>query len=87
MLTRLNGQSMAVNSDLIKLIERSHDTVITLFAGEKVVVREDPEEVIARIVNFRRAILSTEPIGASLQYSHFLSGYAASEHGKNSEDI
>jgi flagellar protein FlbD len=87
MLTRLNGQSMAVNSDLIKLIESSHDTVITLFAGEKVVVREDMEEVIARIINFRRAILSTEPMGAILQYSHFASGYTASELGNNSEDI
>lgn len=87
MLTRLNGQSMAINSDLIKLIESSHDTVITLFAGEKVVVRENTEEVISRIVGFRRAILSTEPIGASLQYPHSLSWYAASEQRKNPEDI
>ncbi len=65
MLTRLNGQSMAVNSDLIKLIESTHDTVLTLLAGEKILVQESAEEVISRIVSFRRAILSTEPMGAS----------------------
>jgi flagellar protein FlbD len=87
MLTRLNGQSMAVNSDLIKLIESSHDTVITLLTGEKVVVRENTEEVISRIISFRRAILSTEPLGASIPHPHFSSERTAPESGKNSEDI
>lgn len=85
-LTRINGQSMAVNSDLIKLIDSSHDTVITLLTGEKVVVSESTEEVISRIIAFRRAILSTEPIGASLSVPHS-SLYSASELHKNSGDI
>ena len=38
-LTRLNGHSMAVNSDLIKFVEQAPDTVITLITGEKVVRR------------------------------------------------
>lgn len=86
MLTRINGQPMAVNSDLIKLIESSHDTVITLLTGEKVVVCESTEEVIARIIFFRRAILSTEPIGASLQNPQFFS-YPEFDPNKNSGDI
>ena len=56
-LTRLNNHPLAVNSDLIKFVEQAPDTVITLVTGEKLVVRESAEEVMERIVGFRRAIL------------------------------
>ena len=44
-LTRLNNQVLTVNSDLIKFVEQSPDTLITLVTGEKIVVRESSEEV------------------------------------------
>jgi flagellar protein FlbD len=55
-LTRLNNQTFVVNSDLIKFVERSPDTVITLVTGEKIVVRDSVEQVLERIVEFRRSI-------------------------------
>jgi flagellar protein FlbD len=57
-LTRLNNSCLAVNSDLIKFVEEAPDTVITLISGEKIVVREHAEEVLNRIVRFRRSVLS-----------------------------
>ena len=57
-LTRLNGQGLAVNSDLIKFIENAPDTVLTLTSGEKIIVRENPEQVVERIIAFRRAVLA-----------------------------
>ena len=57
-LTRLNGQELAVNSDLIKFIEKAPDTVVTLTNGEKIIVRENTEQVLERIVAFRRAVLA-----------------------------
>lgn len=56
-LTRLNNQPFAVNSDLIKFIEKAPDTVVTLTSGEKIVVLETPEIVIEKIIAFRRALL------------------------------
>lgn len=56
-LTRLNNQPLAVNSDLIKFVEQAPDTVITLVSGEKIVVRENAQEVLDRIIQFRRSIL------------------------------
>lgn len=56
-LTRLNKKSIVVNSDLIEFIENTPDTVITLVTGEKVVVTETVEEIIDRIVVFRRRLL------------------------------
>ena len=60
-LTRLNSQPIAVNSDLIKFIESAHDTVLTLLSGEKVIVKERTEEVIERIINYRRTVLAGLP--------------------------
>jgi flagellar protein FlbD len=56
-LTRLNSQPLALNSDLIKFVEQAPDTVITLVTGEKIVVRERAQEVLDRVVQFRRSVL------------------------------
>ena len=57
-LTRLNNSRLAVNCDLIKYVEQSPDTVITLLRGEKLLVRETTEQVIERVRDFRRSILT-----------------------------
>ncbi len=56
-LTRLNNQAFIVNSDLIKFIEQSPDTLLTLINGEKMVVRETAEQVLERLIAFRRSVL------------------------------
>lgn len=56
-LTRLHNQSLTLNSDLIKFVEQSPDTLITLVSGEKILVRETVEEVVAGVIAFRRAVL------------------------------
>ena len=61
-LTRLNNIPLIVNSDLIKLIENAPDTVLTLVTGEKIVVLESSGQVVEKIVEFRRRILSELPI-------------------------
>jgi flagellar protein FlbD len=55
-LTRLNSQTLFVNPDLIKFVERAPDTVLTLVNGEKVVVSDSCDEVLVKIVEFRRSI-------------------------------
>ncbi|MFY9904226.1 MAG: flagellar FlbD family protein [Terriglobales bacterium] len=56
-LTRLNNHPLVVNSDLIKFVEQAPDTVITLLSGEKIVVRENAQDVLDRVVQFRRSVL------------------------------
>jgi flagellar protein FlbD len=58
-LTRLNGEHMVVNSDLIRYAEASPDTVITLVTGDKIVVTESTGELIERVVAFRSRLLRT----------------------------
>jgi flagellar protein FlbD len=55
-LTRLNGKPVMVNADLIESIEPTPDTVITLTSGNKLIVRDTPEEIQAKIVDYQRRV-------------------------------
>jgi flagellar protein FlbD len=57
-LTRINHQPLVLNSDLIEHIERTPDTVVSLTNGLKLLVLESPDEIVEKIVEFRRAILA-----------------------------
>lgn len=54
-LSRLDGQKVVVNSDLIESIEATPDTHISFVHGKRLIVRESPEDVVARVIEFRRA--------------------------------
>jgi len=57
-LTRLNGTTMVVNSDLIKTAEASPDTMLTLINGEKLIVKEECAEVVERVLAYRAKLLA-----------------------------
>jgi flagellar protein FlbD len=57
-LTRLNHIPLILNSDLIEHIEVTPDTVITLTTGQRFLVLESADEVVGKVVSFRRSILS-----------------------------
>jgi flagellar protein FlbD len=59
-LTRLNRVPLVLNSDLIEHIDVTPDTVITLTTGQILRVRESADEVVRRIVEFRRLICGQE---------------------------
>jgi flagellar protein FlbD len=65
-LTRLNRAPLVLNSDLIEHIDVTPDTVITLTTGQILRVLETAEEVIRRIIEFRRQIFGPDglPIGS-----------------------
>ena len=58
-LTRLNGKPMVLNSDLIKTAEASPDTMLTLINGEKLIVRENCDEVVERVLAYRARLLAS----------------------------
>ena len=45
-----------MNAELIETIEETPDTVITLTSGKKFIVEESVNEVIAKVMEYRRAI-------------------------------
>jgi len=56
-LTRLNGNRLVVNCDLIKYAESAPDTVLTLVTGEKLIVLEPSAEVMRRTLEYRASVL------------------------------
>jgi flagellar protein FlbD len=57
-VTRLNHTSVVLNADLIEYVETTPDTVISLTTGQKLMVRETAEEIVARVVHYRRSIVA-----------------------------
>ncbi len=55
-VTRINGNECVLNSELIKFIEETPDTIITLTNNEKVIVTENSDEIIHKIIEFKRTV-------------------------------
>ena len=54
-LTRLGGEPLVLNADLILYVEARPDTFITLTTGERLVVTEPMDEVVRRAVAYQQA--------------------------------
>lgn len=65
-LTRLNNKIIYLNPDLMKCIEETPDTIISLVNGDKYLVMEKASEIIGKIIDFRVTILkhSEKPDGS-----------------------
>jgi flagellar protein FlbD len=58
-LTRLNHVPIIVNADLIEHVDVTPDTVVALTTGQKFMVLESAEEVVEKVIQFRRALLNS----------------------------
>jgi flagellar protein FlbD len=65
-LSRLDHQEIAINSDLIEYVEAKPDTTVRLVTGDSILVLESVDEVIRRIVSFRRMLLGSSGLAAVL---------------------
>ena len=59
-LTRINHVPLVLNADLIEHVEITPDTVIAMTSGQKFMVLESADEVIERVIQFRRSILNRD---------------------------
>ena len=69
-VTRINHVPLVLNADLIEHLEVTPDTVITLTTGQKFMVLERPEEVIAKVVDFRRLINTPRELMSAEEGQH-----------------
>lgn len=68
-LHKLNGREIVVNAELIETMEPGPETVIHLATGNKFPVREGADEVIAKVVEYRKAVHSSgKPINPIAGY-------------------
>jgi flagellar protein FlbD len=63
LVSKLNGDKLLVNAHLVKYVESTPDTLITLRDGERVMVRESAAEVCSLIIDYQRTIRT--PVGGN----------------------
>ena len=56
---------MYINAELIQTVEATPDTIITLAGNKKLVVKDTPQEIAERFIEYRRKTLA--PIITSSQ--------------------
>jgi flagellar protein FlbD len=55
-VTRLNDKRFVLNAELIKSIEETPDTLITLTTGDKILVKESMKNVVEKAVEYGRRL-------------------------------
>ena len=55
-VTRLNDQPLVLNAELIKTVESTPDTLITLINGDRMMVKETMEEIVRKAVEYGRQV-------------------------------
>jgi len=53
-LIRLNDKEFALNAEMIESLESTPDTVITLVSGKKCIVKDSLDEVIRKVIEYKR---------------------------------
>lgn len=62
-LTSINKKEFCLNSDLIYRIDQAHDTIVTLVDGRTLRVMDKTEDVIDKIIEFKKRIYINLPEG------------------------
>ena len=58
-VSRLDGTELHVNAELIETVQSTPDTLLSFTTGRSLVVEESAEEVVRRIIRYRRRINTT----------------------------
>lgn len=53
-VSRLNGEILYINAELILWVEKTPDTVVSFTDGQKLVVRESQEQIRELVLNFHQ---------------------------------
>lgn len=57
-LTKISGQKVLVNPDLIELVEETPDTVVAFTTGRKIIVKEGRQEIRNLVKSYRKDIFA-----------------------------
>ncbi len=55
-LTKLNDIEIVVNCDYIEIMQETPDTTITLTTGRKIIVKEAVDDIIEKIITYRKSL-------------------------------
>lgn len=56
LVTRFNNKPYYLNADLIRTVEATPDTVITLTDDTKIIIKEPAAEIMKRFIEYQRLV-------------------------------
>jgi len=71
-LNRLDGEPFILNAELIRYIESRPDTFVSLTTGERLVVKQSMDEVLALALEYQRSkyLLPGLPVDVASRSTH-----------------
>jgi flagellar protein FlbD len=66
-LKQVNGEEIVVNAELIETMEKAHDTIITLTTTRRIRVQEGIEEIIDKVIDYKRRTYASRPFSSGDQ--------------------
>ena len=57
-LTKLSGQKVLVNPDLIELVEETPDIVVAFTTGRKIIVKESRQDIKNLVKSYRKDVFA-----------------------------
>jgi flagellar protein FlbD len=58
-LRKIGGQEVVVNAELVETLEPGPQTVVHLATGNRLVVLDTADEIVAKVVEYRKAVNSS----------------------------
>ena len=56
LISRLHGEPLVINAELIEMVEAAPDTIVTLTTGRKILVQNPMDEILDKVVTYRQRI-------------------------------
>ncbi|MGM0409710.1 MAG: flagellar FlbD family protein [Bacillota bacterium] len=57
-VTKMSGDKIIINAELIESIQATPDTVITLTTNKKILVENEVDEIINKVIAYKKEIAS-----------------------------
>ncbi|AZO94046.1 flagellar protein FlbD [Iocasia frigidifontis] len=61
-LKKINGEEIVVNARLIETVQATPDTVITLTTNKKILVMDDVDDIVEKVIDYHQKIFSNVSI-------------------------
>lgn len=61
---KINGEEIVVNCDLIETIEFTPHAVMSLTTGEKIIVDETRDDILHKVMEYKRAVHARQEAAA-----------------------
>ena len=55
-VTKMGGDEITINAELIETVQATPDTIITLTTSKKILVEDDVDQIIDKVISYRQKI-------------------------------